>query len=354
MKILPDVKFDFDDLLIRPQRSTLESRSQVDITRFFNFYHSPKYWTGTPIMCANMTSIASIKMAKALVDHNMIACLHKYHKIEDLISLFKENEKYLENIWVTIGPSNQDLVVLKQLQKEKIYPNIVIDSANGHIEKFVQFCKIVRSQNQDAIIMAGNVCVPECVSELIIHGGVDIVKIQIGPSQVCKTRMITGVGYGTISCIDECSTIAHGLKSKDRCLGLVCSDGGIKNPGDVCKAFVAGADFIMIGSLLSGTDECTDEWIEKDNKKYMKYTGMSTHYIQSELGLEQKKYRASEGKVILVENKGSVSNVLREILGGIRSCCTLIGATSIKDMNKCGQFIKVNKIHSYYSNELGD
>jgi GMP reductase len=359
MKILPDIKFDFDDVLIRPQRSTLDSRSKVIINRDFTFYHSPRHWSGTPIMCSNMKSIASFKMAKEFIKHKMITCLHKYHDSRNIIDFFQNEPEALDYTWLTIGGNNlskdnKDLYVLDLLRKESIYPNLVIDCANGHMQEFVSFCKRIRELNPDSIIMAGNVCIPECVSELIIHGGVDICKIQIGPSPVCKTRMITGVGYGTISCIDECGAIAHGLKSKERCLGLVCSDGGIKNPGDLCKAFVAGADFVMIGTMFAGTDECTEEWHETNGKKYMKHYGMSTHYIQNELGLEQKDYRASEGKVLTVENKGPISNILRECLGGIRSCCTMIGATSIKDMSKCGQFIQVRKIHSNYSNSFGD
>jgi GMP reductase len=190
--------------------------------------------------------------------------------------------------------------------------------------------------------------------ELIIHGGVDIVKLQIGPGKACKTRVVTGVGYGTLSCIDECSMAAHGLKSGERRMGLVCSDGGCKNPGDVCKGFGAGADFMMLGSMFAGTYECDGEWTYKKEpdgsfvRDTMTFYGMSSHLAQELHGNGKKNYRASEGEVFEVPYKGEVSEVIQEILGGVRSCCTYVGATCLKDMSKCTKFTRVNRIHQNY------
>jgi GMP reductase len=314
-------------------------------------------------------------MAEALQKYKIITALHKYYTVEQLQGFLSQNKIDARYCWVTIGMQNEDTEIKKitRINKEEKQINVVIDVANGHIEKFVKFCARVRNSVPNAIICAGNVVNPAMVQELIIHGGVDIVKLQIGPGAACKTRQVTGVGYPTLSCVDECSGVAHGLKQSERRLGLVCSDGGMKTSGDICKAFAAGADFIMVGSLFAGTDECDDaEWVyeyqllninkqlawytkdqlypdvdlskEDKRKKYMKYYGMSSHYAQDKHGDGQKSYRASEGEVLKIPYKGTIADVIKEITGGIRSCCSYIGANSVKDMSKCAVFVKANKL----------
>ena len=210
---------------------------------------------------------------------------------------------------------------------------------------FVNFCLKVRSHMWESIIIAGNVATRDMAQELLLHGGVDVAKVQIGPGKSCKTRIVTGVGYPTITCIDECSHVAHGLSNGIKKLGLICSDGGCKNSGDLAKAYVAGADFVMVGSMFSGTDECDQEEILVDGKKHYRFYGMSSHLAQ-EIHAEGKKgYRASEGEEFIIPAKGPVDDVVQEVLGGIRSACAYIGANNIKDMPKCGEFIKVNRIH---------
>jgi GMP reductase len=379
MKIINDPKLDLDDVLLVPQRNTLESRNQVKIDRTFKFYHSPREWTGIPIICANMPSVATFTMAKALAKHQIITALHKYYTGDQLYSFFSAKdapENIYDYAWVTIGMKDADIERISEVYNRR-FLNIVIDVPNGHIEKFVKFCAKVRNVFDQSIICAGNVVSPAMVQELIIHGGVDIVKIQVGPGKSCQTRFVTGVGYPTLSCIDECSGVAHGLKSAERKLGLVCSDGGIKNSGDLCKAFAAGSDFAMLGSMLAGTDECDEAeweyeyeyqgatpygappqtyWSVSDNhfgfgsatgkirKCAMKYYGMSTHYAQEKHGEGKKEYRASEGEILTIPYKGPVEGVIQEALGGVRSCCTYIGANSIKDMSKCAVFVKTNRL----------
>ena len=210
---------------------------------------------------------------------------------------------------------------------------------------FVGFCLKVRSYMWESIIIAGNVATRDMAQELLLHGGVDISKCQIGPGKACKTRIVTGVGYPTITCIDECSHVAHGLSNGVKKLGLICSDGGCKNSGDIAKALVCGADFVMIGSLFSGTNECEQEEIVIDGTRHFKFYGMSSHLAQETHGSGKKDYRASEGEVFIVPAKGPVDDVVQEVLGGIRSACAYIGANNIKDMPKCGEFIRVNRIH---------
>jgi GMP reductase len=403
MKIEQSVKLDFDDVLIKPNRSTLESRADVETTRTFKFYNNSRRLFCTPIICSNLASVAGIEMAKALQKYHMITCLHKYIDYNELEQ--EKNNINFDYAWFTIGYSNSELTKLEEFcRKNKITPCINIDVANGHIDSFVKYCAMVRNSFPDSIIMAGNVTAQECTQELIIHGGVDIVKVGTGPGRFCKTRMVTGVGYPQLSAIINNSNVAHGLKNGDKKLGLICGDGGCKDIGDICKGFSAGSDFLMLGNIFSGVDECCGEWTYKDSyteyenidieinvnklttkdiinfrklawqnnifmseedpsiilnpkirlyQKYRKRTeikdclkvyGMSSEYAQEKFGTGKKEYRASEGEeCILVPYKGPVDNIIKQIYGGLRSCCTYIGAESIKDMSKCTTFLLCNK-----------
>jgi GMP reductase len=363
-KIINETKLDFDDVLIVPQRSTLTSRSEIKLERTFYFYHSSRIWTGIPIVCANM-SFCSFKIAKALAKHKMIACLHKYHSIDDLTNYFTDNPENINYTFVSIGYKKSDLNHLLEL-KEKLgkQPNICIDVPNGHMDVFVKYCKRVRDNFPESIIIAGNVTNTSSTQELIIYGGVDIVKCGIGGGSACTTRFLTGCGLPQLSCCLENSYVAHGLQNGNKKLGLVCSDGGHKTVGDVCKALCAGADFVMLGGYFSGVDECEGEWelgedhstvIETNQKTKERFTyyGMSTHIAQEKFEDSQKSYRASEGTKITVQYKGSINKISQELLGGIRSCCCYIGADSIKHMSRCGQFCIVNQIHSNKNPTLG-
>lgn len=370
MLISQDIKLDFDDVLIVPQRTTLESRSEVVLERNFRFYHSPRVWNGIPIVCSNMVPLTSKNMAVQLSKFKMITALHKYYSADELVDII--NEAGIDYAWVSIGKSYDDVDKLKEVTKRLGQsPNIVIDVPNGYMESFVKFCKTVRETFIDSIICAGNVTTAEICEELIIHGGVDICKIQIGPGQFCETRIVTGVGYGTFSCVNECGHATHGLKTDTGRLGLIMSDGGCRTSGDVCKAICSGADFVMIGGLFAGTEECEGEWeyeyqghlnknIDKykqinwwqpndpgystnKRKKYLTFYGMSSHHAQQKHGNGKKNYRASEGKVEKVLYKGPVENIVQEILGGLRSCGTYIGAKYLKDFNRCAKFVRVNR-----------
>jgi len=351
MFLAPEVKLNYDDVLIVPQRTTLESRKQVALERNFKFYYSPRVWTGIPLMCSNMVPLTSKKMAIKLSSYKIATALHKYYSAEELAGIIEEAG--IAYAWTTIGKSDDDLEKIKAVSKLLGEPtNIVIDVPNGYMESFVHFCATVRKEFPESIICAGNVTTPEICQELIIHGKVDICKIQIGPGSQCETRKMTGVGYGTFSCNVECSHAAHGLSSGDGKLGLVMSDGGCKTVGDICKAICSGADWVMIGGMFAGADECEGDWEYENNggvvssaKKSLTFYGMSSHYAQEKHGAGKKEYRASEGKVSKVPYKGPVSSIVQEILGGLRSCGAYIGAGKLKDFNKCAKFVRVSNNH---------
>jgi GMP reductase len=381
MLIDHELQLDFDDVLISPQRSTLTSRSDINLERTFKFYNSPRTWHGIPIVCANM-SFCSFNMAKSLASHKMIACLHKYHTVDQLYQYFIENSKNIDYTFVSIGYKKSDLKHLLEL-KEKLHniqPNICIDVPNGHMDVFVKYCKSVRENFPDSIIIAGNVTNTSSTQELLIYGGVDIVKVGIGGGSACTTRFLTGCGVPQLTCCLDNAYISHGLQNGDKKMGLICSDGGHKNAGDVCKALCAGSDFVMLGGYFAGTESCDGEWqyeyrgaiVNNDRvvinewwqpndpgyktekrKKNFTYYGMSTHHAQEIYEDNIKNYRASEGTKITVQYKGSVDQVVQELLGGIRSACCYIGAKSVKDMCKCAKFIRVSNIHSNKNPKLG-
>jgi GMP reductase len=348
LKIDNDPKLDFDDVLLVPQRSKAASRKEVDLTRNFKFYHSDKQWRGIPVVAANMDTTGTFNMGIALGVHQMITCLHKHydrHTIEDYFKYYNVEN----NVWVSIG---LDL----EHELEKLFyiedrlgssPNICIDIANGYTERFVDYCSKIRLELPNSIIMAGNVCTPEMVSELILHGEVDIVKIGIGPGSACTTRLKTGVGYPQLSAIAECAHVAHGLRSDAGRLGLICADGGCRTAGDVAKAYAAGADFVMLGGMLAGTDECEGEWeYEEQEKKNLLFYGMSSEKAQNKHNDGMNDYATSEGRVKKVPYKGKVDRIVRDICGGVRSACAYTGATSLKDFSKTARFVRVNRTHN--------
>lgn len=370
-KIINELKLDFDDVLIRPKRSLLSSRSEVDLLRTFKFIHSSRQMTCVPIMVANMDTVGTIGMGKSLEQHKVITCLHKHYDSDTLINLFSSNTAN-GLIWYSTGTSSKDIAKLENIFNTiKIsggnIPNICLDVANGYTEQFVKTASHIRKLFPESILMAGNVVTPEMVEELIIHGKVDIVKVGIGSGSVCTTRLKTGVGYPQLSAIMECADAAHGLG------GHICSDGGCKIVGDICKAFGANTDFVMLGSMFAGAEECEGEWdyeyrcaytnndskvIEEwwqpndpggqreKRKKTLKYYGMSSKDAMDRYHNGVAKYRTAEGKSVTVSYKGYAEDILQDICGGIRSACTYIGASKIKDFAKKTTFIQVNNTHN--------
>jgi GMP reductase len=370
-KIINELKLDFDDVLIRPKRSTLKSRSDVDLSRIFKFAHSSRQLNCVPIMVANMDTVGTIDMSKSISQHKAITCLHKHYDSDTLIKLFNVTT-HGDFIWYSTGTSSKDIHKLENVfdtirSSGGTVPNVCLDVANGYTEQFVKTAAHIRKLFPDIILMAGNVVTPEMVEELIIHGKVDIVKVGIGSGSVCTTRLKTGVGYPQLSAVMECADAAHGLG------GHICSDGGCKVVGDVCKAFGGNTDFVMLGSMFAGTDECEGEWtyeyycaiVDNDRKvvrewwqpndpgrndlkrkKTFQYYGMSSKNAMDKHHDGVANYRTAEGKCVVIPYKGSAEEILQDIYGGLRSACTYIGANKIKDFGKKTTFIQVNNTHN--------
>ena len=378
-KIINETKLDFDDVLIRPKRSTLNSRSEVNLIRTFKFAHSPRELNCVPLMVANMDTVGTIPMGRSLSVHQSITCLHKHYDEDVLVNLFVKPTDYF---WYSTGTSKKDIEKLERVfntikLSQGYIPNVCLDVANGYTEQFVKTAAHIRKLFPEIIIMAGNVVTQEMVEELIIHGKIDIVKVGIGSGSVCTTRLKTGVGYPQLSAIMECADAAHGLG------GHICSDGGCKVVGDICKAFGGNADFVMLGSMFAGCDECEGEWsyeykaVISRNKEIkvgdfkhnvpdhsewwqpidpgyktekrkisLKYYGMSSKDAMDKHHEGVAKYRTAEGKSVIVPYKGLASEIIQDVYGGLRSACTYIGANNIKDFGKKTTFIQVNNTHN--------
>lgn len=345
MRIEEDIKLDFKDVLIRPKRSTLGSRKDVDISRKFTFKWSGKAFDGIPIIAANMDGVGTMEMARTLSKSKVGVAIHKHYKLENLLSFYeKEDTTYL---WYSIGMAKDDEEKLKQFVKKQpgIIDRICLDVANGYSQHFVDFVKRTRDSLPDVTIMAGNVVTGEMVEELILCG-VDVVKVGIGPGSVCTTRKKTGVGYPQLSAIIECADAAHGLG------GLICADGGCTSPGDIAKAFGAGADFVMLGGMLAGHTESGQEIIEEDGKQYLIFYGMSSDTAMNKHKGGVAEYRASEGKTVRIPYRGDVEATLQDILGGVRSTCTYVGAKRLKELSKRTSFVRVTQqLNTVFGNE---
>lgn len=372
MRIIDEAKLNFDDVLIQPQRSTTASRSAVDLTRSFRFCEDEQLKC-VPVIAANMDSTGTFAMAKALSSVGMLTCLHKHYSEEKLIEFFRTSEQeVIERTFYSLGIKLEERHKLERVQNASGYSikNVCIDVANGYTDHFVEQVGRIRERNDRAFLMAGNVVTPDMTAELIQHGGVDVVKVGIGPGSVCTTRFKTGVGYPQLSAIIECADAAHGLGKH------ICADGGCSTPGDVAKAFGGGADFVMLGGMFAGADECDGDWeweyekewndepktlsipvmggeivypnpkftacIVKPNKvkTSLRFYGMSSKEAMAKYHGGVAEYRTDEGRAISVPFKGTAIDVAKDIMGGLRSTCAYVGANQIKHLPKRTTFVR--------------
>ncbi|HMO78813.1 MAG TPA: GMP reductase [Candidatus Paceibacterota bacterium] len=343
MRIDEHIKLDYHDVLLRPKRSTLRSRKDVVLERTFSFYHSPKKWTGLPIMTANMATCGTFGMAEELSKYKIITTFHKYYSVDDYKKFFKkfDNPDY---VCYTLGIREEDIEKIKKMKKAKLMENfsfICIDVPNGYLQRFLESVKMIREMFPKHIIIAGNVVTNEMTEEIILAGA-DIVKIGIGPGSACTTRRMTGVGYPQLSAVIECADAAHGV-ANDRGVGRIIADGGQQYISDIAKAFCGGADFNMCGSLFSGFAESDGELVEKNGQKYKEYFGSSSNKAMSELYGKKDSHRASEGRYALIPYKGEIKFFIQDLLGSLRSTATYIGARQLKEFPKRATFIKTNR-----------
>ena len=391
MRIENEIKLDFSDVLIKPKRSTLSSRKEVDLTRKFKFRnYVPKFpdnissyhYSGIPIMAANMDAVGTFNMGDKLGSLGLFTCLIKTYSVEELVDYFSGEDFTVtrtEHVAMSIGSSAADLEKLCAVY-DKVEDNLrylCIDVANGYSEHFVEHVREVRYLFPHIVIIAGNVATSEMTEELILAGA-DIVKVGIGPGSVCTTRVQTGVGYPQLSAVIECADAAHGLG------GHIIADGGCTCPGDVAKAFAGGADFVMLGGMLAGHLEgsgrtkatagkpdngdllhreatvITKRYLSNEleftngpthqrkieEKRFVQFWGMSSESANNLHFGGLKDYRASEGRTVLVPYKNEVANTVQEILGGLRSSCTYAGAKELKHLSKCTTFVRCNSTHN--------
>lgn len=386
--IIEEVQLDYCDVLIKPKRSTLNSRSEPDVYRSYKFKWSNTSLYGNGLTIANMATTGTFAMAKVMAKNLMFTCLQKHYTFEELKAFFEEHKNeivdekdngndlmFLDYVFLSTGIKDGDYEKICKILDLGYCKNLCIDIANGYIPKLLDFIKKIREQYPDLKIMVGNVVTGDMVQDLILAGA-DIVKVGIGPGANCTTRKETGCGRPQLSAIIECAEAAHAVD------GMICADGGITCVGDINKAYGAGADFVMVGSLVAGSDEAEGEIIKKvyktneveviscdrndenlnpiDNdydeydinetepkyeiKKYKLAYGMSSKYAQDKHWNGMAKYRASEGIVTLKPYSGPVQNTIDEYLGGLRSCMTYISARRLKDIPKCCTFYRVNRI----------
>ena len=364
-----DLKLDFGNVLLRPKRSTAESRKDVNLWRSMKFRNSDGKFYGVPIMAANMDGVGTFEMAEVLSSNGMFTCLNKTIPTMDLVNHFDTESKMSGNYTaMTIGATKKDEDKFASVyeQTDGKVKFLCIDVANGYTEYFSHFIYGMRSTYPNLTIIAGNVVTADMTQELIINGA-DIVKVGIGPGSVCTTRIQTGVGYPQLSAIIECADAAHGLGAH------VIADGGCTSPGDIAKAFGGGADFVMLGGMLAGHDQGGGEVTtshhvtseidgEKYNtrlfgsseqvtrviekRKFVKFYGMSSETANDKHFGGLRDYRAAEGKEVKVPYKGNVSVTIQDMLGSLRSTCTYIGAKRLKDIPKCATFIRCSDTHN--------
>lgn len=309
MRIESDLKLDFQDVLLKPKRSTIESRKEINLERAFHFRHSTMPWMGVPIISSNMSSVTTLVVANKMVEHKMLACLPKNLKIDSISSQ--------TNLIPSMGLEDSG---------DFEYGFLCVDVPNGYMQKVIDFTKELRDWYQERVtLIVGNVVTAE-QTEALILAGADIVKVGIGSGAACSTRIKTGVGMPQLSAIIECSDAAHGLG------GHIVSDGGCVVSGDICKAFAAGADFVMLGGMLAGHNENGTD-----------FYGSSSERGNNETAGGLRSYRASEGWELQLPSRGTIEGTLQDIEGGLRSACSYIGAKSIKHLPKCSTFVQVGR-----------
>jgi GMP reductase len=361
MRIEEDNKLDYKDVLIRPKRSTLGSRRDVELEREFSFRNvqaeTDLHYRGIPIMASNMDGVGTFTMADTLAELGLFTCLVKNYEADEMIGFFNEaSVARRENVAYSTGITEQDFAKFETVYQQT-GPNlkyVCVDVANGYSERFSEFIKQLRDAYPAIVIIAGNVVTGEMTEELILSGA-DIVKVGIGPGSVCTTRIQTGVGFPQLSAVIECADAAHGLG------GHIIADGGCTCPGDLAKAFAAGADFVMLGGMLAGHDEGGGEVVTRyfktgelsktatgfedriEERKFVNFYGMSSRAANDKHFGGLKEYRSSEGREIQVPYRGKIENTIQDLLGGVRSSCTYAGAKKLKWLSKCTTFVKTSQ-----------
>jgi GMP reductase len=326
-----EAKYDFDDVMMMPtEMSELTSRKEVELLTRIEV--GKNVVECVPIVASNMDRIGTVEMYKALSEYKIITCFTKHVKLEQLLSVELDPNLYI----LSSGIKESEIEELEN-KIERLNPKpkmVCFDVANGYMKMFLERVGEFKRKHPELIVIAGNVVTKE-ILPMMASIGVDIVKVGIGSGSVCTTRLKAGVGYPQFSAIIDMVETARELKIK------IMSDGGIKQAGDACKAFGGGADFVMVGGLLAGHDECltAEEKVYKDEVEF--YGSSSEAALDKYYGGTQR-YRANEGKIVKVKRKGPVKNTVEDLLGGLRSGCTYMNAKNLEELEKA-RFIVVRQ-----------
>ena len=352
-----ETKLDYGNVLLVPGTNTsVASRKDVDLNCSIQFPKQPAVvYKGIPIMAANMDGVGTLEMADALTKMGLFSCLTKSYNSQELVKFFEKDPARKEFCAITVGLREADRDVFAAVhQKVGALQYVCLDVANGHTERFVEFLGRFRKDFHDVVIIAGNVVTPEQTLALA-SAGADLIKVGIGPGSVCETRIKTGVGYPQFSAIIECGQAARAAG-----VGIV-ADGGCTCPGDVAKALAAGAEFVMLGGMLAGHDEgggrvlirtFQTQELKEDGEpiikksKFVQFYGMSSHVANEKHFDGMQPWKTSEGREVLLPYKASLTETVQDLLGGLRSTCTYLGAKNISELPSKSRFVRCHDTHN--------
>lgn len=346
MTLDKNIKIDFCDVLIVPSLTDVSSRKNVDLKSSITFSKAGFSIFGcVPICASNMDGVGTVSMAAKLAEHYMTTCLTK-DITHDVLNGKYEGFKKSFLTFGTFGMDESSRDVINRFELEEYFNVICLDVANGYMKQFADFICQIRRLFPSLGIVAGNVVTPDGVKQLS-DAGADIVKLGIGSGSVCTTRRVAGVGYPQLSAILDCREAADSSDVR------IMSDGGCVHPGDISKAFAAGADMVMLGGMLAGHDEGLDDAIVIDDgekKRFMFFGSSSSRSLKNKSN--DSDYRTSEGRVVIMDAKGGVNSALRHIEGGLRSTCSYTNSFKLYELRKNAKFIRVNRqLNEYFENQ---
>ena len=335
----------FDDVTLVPKYSEIlpsEVDTSIKLTEFLKLK--------IPLLSSAMDTVTESKMAISIAKAGGIGIIHRNLEIKKQISEIKKVKKHKLLVGAAVGAGPNEFKRAKEILKEKL-DMIVVDTAHGHTKKVSEIIGFIkRKKNKKTALCAGNIASPEA-AKFLIKLGVDIIKVGIGPGSICTTRLVAGIGVPQLSAI---LNVRNGMKNKKI---KIISDGGIKYSGDLAKAFAAGADAVMIGSLFAGTDEAPGRLIKKNGKLFKSFRGMgsvgamnqgsSDRYSQSKQK-DLSKY-VPEGVEGLAKYKGKVDNTIYKLIGGLKSSMGYLGSKQIKYLRDKPKFVKITKAGFYES-----
>ena len=334
----------FDDVTLIPQYSSVlptETITNCKLSKNLNLQ--------IPLLSSAMDTVTESKMAIAISKSGGIGVIHRNLSIEKQAVEVQKVKRSNCLVGAAIGVSSRDLERAEELSRIKT-DLIVIDTAHGHTKKVLTMIKKIKKKLKNSILCAGNIATGKA-AKFLADNGVDIVKVGIGPGSICTTRLVAGIGVPQLSAVIDVKKALKKYNTK------IISDGGIKFSGDLAKAIAAGADAIMIGSLFSATMESPGKIIRYKGKLYKNFRGMGSvgamnagsadRYYQKK-NKNIKKY-VPEGVEGMVKFKGSVKEIIYNLVGGLKSSMGYMGAKTIKDLQKKGQFLKISKAGFYES-----